>query len=274
MLYGIYTLIGTAYLLSLIMFFGYVYMSEFDFNQMPPLSRSLPLILLSMYIVVILVSAYKLLKHNYKSMEQNKALENKFLQTQLQLKEEEFRFLKMQIHPHFLFNTLNTLYGFALKKADEAPEMILKLSNLLDYILYQIDKPKVLLSEEINHIEDYIGLEKMRFHDTLDIQLDNDNTNQDFQVAPMLLIPFVENSFKHGNLINGILTINIKITTTDNMLIFSISNSFTDNENKKDGIGLKNIKKRLEMLYPNQYELIIQTKEQKFDVILKLKINV
>jgi len=227
-----------------------------------------------MYIVVILVSAYKLLKHNYKSMEQNKALENKFLQTQLQLKDEELRFLKMQIHPHFLFNTLNTLYGFALNKADEAPEMILKLSNLLDYILYQIDKPKVLLSEEINHIEDYIGLEKMRFHDTLDVQLDNDNTNQDFQVAPMLLIPFVENSFKHGNLINGILSINIKITTTDNMLIFSISNSFTDNENKKDGIGLKNIKKRLEMLYPNQYELIIQTKEQKFDVILKLKINV
>ena len=207
-------------------------------------------------------------------MEQNKALENKFLQTQLQLKEEELRFLKMQIHPHFLFNTLNTLYGFALKKADEAPEMILKLSNLLDYILYQIDKPKVLLSEEINHIEDYIGLERMRFHDTLNVQLNIENPNHDFQLAPMLLIPFVENSFKHGSLINGILSINIEITTTNNILTFRINNSFTESEHKKDGIGLENIKKRLEMLYPNQYELIIQTKEQKFEVILKLKINV
>ncbi len=75
----------------------------------------------------------------------------------------------MQLHPHFLFNTLNTLYGFALKKSDAAPDMILKLSDLLDYILYQVDKPSVLLSDEIKHIENYIALEKMRFQDSLDV---------------------------------------------------------------------------------------------------------
>ena len=83
----------------------------------------------------------------------------------------------MQIHPHFLFNSLNTIYGFALTKKDEAPEMILKLSNLLDYILYQVEKPKGLLIEEVNHLEDYISLEKMRFHDTLKVNFNKAKLN-------------------------------------------------------------------------------------------------
>jgi LytS/YehU family sensor histidine kinase len=248
-------------------------MSELDFKKMPPLSRSLPFVMISIYLVVIVVSAFKLVKHNYLSLERNKTLENKFLQAQLQLKEEELKFLKMQIHPHFLFNTLNTLYGFALKKADETPEMILKLSNLLDYILYQIDKPKVLLTEEINHIEDYIGLEKMRFHDTLLVHLDIDARDKSFQIAPMLLIPFVENSFKHGSLINGMLKIDISIKTGNNILDFSISNSFMGNETNQTRIGLENIKKRLEMLYPNQYELKVQQFENTFEIHLKLETN-
>ena len=86
-----------------------------------------------------------MVKHNYQSIIRNETLEKKFLQTKLELKENELKFLKMQLHPHFLFNTLNTLYGFALKKSEEAPDMILKLSNLLDYILYQVDKPLVLV---------------------------------------------------------------------------------------------------------------------------------
>ena len=104
----------------------------------------------------------------------------------------------MQIHPHFLFNSLNTIYGFALKKSDDAPEMILKLSNLLDYILYQIEKPQVLLTDEINHLMDYVSLEKMRFHDTLDVTFNIENINESTKIAPMLLLPFIENSFKHG----------------------------------------------------------------------------
>ena len=272
-LYGIYTLIGTAYVLVIIMFFGYVSLSELDFKKMPPLSRSLPFILISIYLVVMVVSAFKLVKYNYQSLEKNKTLENKFLQTQLQLKEEELKFLKMQIHPHFLFNTLNTLYGFALKKADETPEMILKLSNLLDYILYQIDKPKVLLSEEINHIKDYIDLEKMRFHDTLSVNLQIDTIDKSFQIAPMLLIPFVENSFKHGNLINGMLQIDIFIKLKNDTLYFTINNSFTEKESTQIGIGLENIKKRLEMLYPKKHKLTVNQLENTFKVHLKLNTN-
>ena len=270
-LYGVYALIGSAYIVSISMFFGFIYLSELNFMEMPPLSRSLPYILMSMYLVVIIVSAFKLAKHNYLSMEKQKSMENIFLQTQLQLKKEELKFLKMQVHPHFLFNTLNTLYGFALKKADETPEMILKLSNLLDYILYQIDKPFVPLSEELNHIEDYISLEKMRFNESLKVDFKTNDVHLDYQIAPMLLIPFVENSFKHGSLIKGILTISIEVSMNGNELSFCIKNSHTPELKETKGIGLENIKKRLEALYPNQYSLEINQTTNEFEVIMKLR---
>jgi LytS/YehU family sensor histidine kinase len=271
LLYSIYALIGSAYIISLSMFFGFIFLSELDFKNMPPLSRSLPFILMSMYLIIIIVSSFKLLFYNYLALERHKTLENKYLQTQLQLKEEELKFLKMQIHPHFLFNTLNTLYGFALKKADETPDMILKLSNLLDYILYQIEKPFVPITEEINHIDDYIDLEKMRFNDTLDVLFNKQNIDTTLQIAPMLLIPFVENSFKHGQLINGILTIVISISVTKGVLVFKIKNSINDEQKNSKGIGLDNIKKRLEMLYPNQYRLDITQTKNEFEVVLELR---
>jgi two-component system, LytTR family, sensor kinase len=270
-LYSIYVFIGAAYIISLSMFFGFVYMSELNFLDMPPLSKSMPFILMSVYVVVTIASAFKLLQSSYVTLKKHKTLENKFLQTQLVLKEEELKFLKMQIHPHFLFNTLNTLYGFALKKADETPEMILKLSNLLDYILYQINKPFVSLSDEIGHIEDYIALEKMRFHDSLKIEIDSQNVNGNLQIAPMLLLPFVENSFKHGAIIDKLLEIYITIKTHESGIEFIISNTHNSEKQTVKGIGLENIKKRLEMSYPNRYTLVINNSVNYFKVVLKLQ---
>ena len=224
-------------------------------------------------LIISLASAVKILKHNYKSLEENKTIENKFLQTQLQLKEQELKFLKMQIHPHFLFNTLNTLYGFTLKKSEKAPDMILKLSNLLDYILYQVDKPKVLLQDEINHIEDYISLEKSRFQDSLQVVFYKDLVDNQFETAPMLLLPFVENAFKHGTQIDGILKVNIHLNVDESELNFTIENSAIKKENSKNGIGLENIQKRLEMLYKNQYFLEILQEEKTFIVTLKIPIK-
>lgn len=272
-LYASYVLVGSAYLLAIIMFLGYIFMSELSFKKIPPLSSSLPLILISMYLVVILVSAFSLLKTNYLSLEKNKTLENDFLQAQLQLKMEELKFLRMQIHPHFLFNTLNTLYGLALKKADETPEMVLKLSNLLDYILYQVNQPSVLLQDEVNHLKDYIELERARFNDSLQVNWDIRIRNEGFNIAPMLLIPFVENSFKHGDLIDGCLTIDISLKAEENELLFKISNSVLHNHQREKGIGLENIRKRLEILYPAQYQLSIDENKQEFIVQLTLNIH-
>ena len=271
-LYSVYTLIGSAYVITIVMFFGYVYLSESDFNKMPPLSRSLPFILISIYLVVIIVSTFKLVIHSSKTISKNKELQNKILETHLQIKEQELQYLKKQIHPHFLFNTLNTIYGFALKQSKDTPYIILKLSNLLDYILYQVNKPKVPLKEEVLHIKEYIELEKIRFQDTLQVSFEADKIAKNIEISPMLLIPFVENAFKHGNLIDGFLTIAIRIKLADNKLQFSIKNTVLDDDtgSKKPGIGLENIQKRLHLLYSNTHQLSIENIDNWYRVNLSI----
>ncbi|MCK8481183.1 sensor histidine kinase [Psychroserpens algicola] len=272
-LYGVYTLIISVYLLMVSIFFSLIYLSNFEYAEMNPATKNIIFIITAVYLVVFVVSAFKLLKLNLEQVSKTKALETKILDTQLKLKEQELNYLKMQIHPHFLFNTLNTMYGFALKKADETPEMILKLSNLLDYLLYQAEKPFVLLSEEIAHIKDYIELEKMRFHNTLNVDMNISLTSDTVTIAPMLLIPFIENSFKHGSIQDGVLHISIELTSSLEHIYFRITNTHSENGDAQGGIGLENIKKRLELLYPNAYQLTIGDKAKTFDVELQLKIT-
>lgn len=270
-LYSVYTFIISAYLISVSIFFSLIYISNFEYSEMNPATKNIIFICTAVYLVVFVVSGFKLLKLNLKQASKTRVLETKILETQLKLKEQELNYLKMQIHPHFLFNTLNTMYGFALKKANETPDMILKLSNLLDYLLYQAEKPFVLLSEEIAHIKDYIELEKMRFNDKLDIQIDVDTDLQDITIAPMLLLPFVENSFKHGSIQDDVLSISIIVTTDSGKIHFRITNTNTEHSSNTGGLGLENIKKRLELLYPDQYELSIDNTNDMYSVSLQLK---
>ncbi|WP_179019868.1 sensor histidine kinase [Winogradskyella forsetii] len=272
-LYSIYTLIISAYLVMVSIFFSLIYISNFEYNDMNPLTRNILFVLTGIYLVTFLASAFKLMKLNIVASKRAQTLETKILETQLKLKEQELKYLKMQIHPHFLFNTLNTMYGFALKKADETPEMILKLSNLLDYLLYQLDKPFVSLNDEIHHIEDYISLEQMRFSDTLSVNFSKHISSGPIEIAPMLLIPFVENSFKHGKIRNGKLEILIDIKATCHKIAFTIQNSSTHASSPSEGIGLENIKKRLEFLYPNQHQLKIDRDETDYIVALNLNLN-
>lgn len=270
-LYSIYTLIISVYLLFISIFFSLIYLSNFEYAEMNPATKNIIFIATAVYLVVVVVSAFKLLKLNFEHTSRAKLLETKILDAQLKLKEQELNYLKMQIHPHFLFNTLNTMYGFALKKADQTPDMILKLSNLLDYLLYQAEKPFVLLTEEIAHIKDYIELEKMRFHDTLKVNTNISVDSEAITIAPMLLIPFIENSFKHGNIKNGVLTISIELTASWEQIHFRIINSNANHAPSNQGIGLENIKKRLELLYPKTHELTIRDTPDTFEVELLLK---
>ncbi len=272
-LYVFYALVFIVCAVLMTVVFGFVFFYNLEFQKMPGLTKNSGVIIVCSLLIIALAGGFKILKHNYQSIEEKKALENRFLQTQLELKEQELRFLKMQIHPHFLFNTLNTLYGFALKKSDQAPEMILKLSSLLDYILYQVEKPFVFLKDEINHIEDYIMLEKSRFQDSVEVAIVKDNFDDALQIPPMLLLPFVENAFKHGSQIDGRLKVNISLQVDDKFIRFNVQNSAKQKVRSKKGIGLQNIKKRLYMLYGKDGFLKITEDENLFTIDLKIPIK-
>lgn len=192
--------------------------------------------------------------------------------------EAELNFLKSQIQPHFLFNTLNNLYALTLKKSDKAPDMVIQLSHLLEYTLYSGKETEVKLTEELKQLESYIDLERVRFGKRLKIKTIVEVNGDNLFIAPLLLLPFVENSFKHGAS-NDLESpfIDLIIRTEGNRLVFSISNSYKSASGKFEGyterIGLKNVKRRLELLYPGKHELKITQKENIFEVNLDLELN-
>lgn len=194
-----------------------------------------------------------------------------------QKKTTELNLLKHQLNPHFLFNTLNNLYALALKKSDKTPEVIAKLSEILDYMLYQCKDKYVPLNKEVELLENYIGLEKVRYGNRVNV-IFNKQINNDAKIAPLILLTFVENAFKHGitqELQKG--TIFISITTNKNEIIFNLKNSkpksLLDNPTDKKSIGMNNTKMQLDLLYPKSYTLTINNTNQEYNLELKLKQN-
>jgi len=261
-LFTFYTLLATAYFIVLLIYGCLIFYKKMDARAIPPMVKNFFFILILVYLVVGLVSFVYILNHSFRAERRNRDLQNLMLTAQLQFKEQELSYLKKQIHPHFLFNTLNTLYGMAMKRSENTPEVILKLSNLLDYILYQVDKPLVSLDEEIAHIREYIELERIRFRDTLEVSFREEGQPGQVRIAPMILIPLVENAFKHGEQVNGKLQIDVAVRAFTTELDFRISNSagMAAGEKREQGIGLENLRKRLEINYGGNYTL-----ENKFE---------
>lgn len=186
----------------------------------------------------------------------------------------ELKFLKYQINPHFLFNTLNNVYTLSLIKSDKAPDTIMRLSEMLRYVLYECgEQERVLISKEINYMKNYITLQKMRDSEINNIEFQSEIDN-DIMIAPMLFIPFVENSFKHSEIENTQQGwAKFSLTTKEGHITFIAENSLPEHEEKKDeagGIGIENVKRRLQLIYPNQHNIEI-TKEDK---AFKVKIDI
>jgi len=190
--------------------------------------------------------------------------------------EAELKYLKSQIQPHFLFNTLNNLYGMVLSKDEKAPDTIVKLSEMLGYMLYDSDAETVLLKDELENLDHYIALEKIRYDRKLELHISKGEIPDDVDVAPMILIPFIENAFKHGPAKEeGKSKISIDIQYKDGVLAFIVENSFSKDqmdERIKSGIGLANVKKRLELLYPENHTLTVSNGER-FKIVLTLKLG-
>ena len=200
--------------------------------------------------------------------------QKEFLQAQQEKITAELQLLKAQVHPHFLFNTLNNIYSFSLDRSPKTPELILKLSSLLSYMLYDCKAEEVRLEKEVEIMKDYIDLEKERYGNTIEISWTAEGGIRDNFISPLLMLPFLENAFKHGaseqiekpwlgvdiSVANGILK--FKITNSKNEYVLSSNN----------GIGINNVKKRLEFLYPGKHELKINDEGDFFAVSLIVKL--
>jgi two-component system, LytTR family, sensor kinase len=189
--------------------------------------------------------------------------------------EAEIKLLKGQLHPHFLFNSLNNIYSLALMKSDLTADSILKLTELLDYLVYRANLDKVALSKEVQLLKNYIELEKLRYGDKLKIDEDIQMKNESLRVAPLILLPFAENCFKHGGPgQDGIFMIRILLHTQSNKLLFNIVNSKkrkNDSSAVQGGIGLDNIRQRLNLLYPGRHQLMIKDDPETYNVSLEIE---
>ncbi len=189
----------------------------------------------------------------------------------------ELKFLKSQTNPHFLFNTLNSLYGLALAKSDKTPALILKLSDILSYTLYESNNDRVALDKEITLIENIIALEKERYDKRVSTDFITSGSTVGIKIPPLLLVPFVENAFKHGlknEVAKGFIKINLHADI--NRLEFKIENSFLDNEDDvggNGGLGLKNVARRLDLIYGDQKELEILKTSTSYIVHLKIRFS-
>jgi len=199
---------------------------------------------------------------------------NKILHLEKEKSQHELDLLKQQLNPHFFFNTLNNLYALSLQKSDKTPESILQLSELMRYTIYKGQEKSVKLSQEIDYIHDYIQLQQIRLQKTLHFEFDKQVTDDQIEIVPLLLIVFVENAFKHGiEPAEGEATLKLLLRANHNTLLFSCENSFDcEEKTKPKGIGIDNLRKRLELLYPNRYRLHITSIDHIFKAELKLQL--
>jgi LytS/YehU family sensor histidine kinase len=217
--------------------------------------------------VVGFALAIKLLKNWYLKQKEAAQAAREKINAELQL-------LKAQVHPHFLFNTLNNIYSFIINESPAAPIALKKLSALLHYIIYECNQPLVKLEKELKMIRDYIDLEKIRYGEGFNMSLQFRGNAGNKMICPLLLIPFLENSFKHGA--SQMLThpwINLDIVIKDHHLYFDLSNSkpaLSGEDTISKGLGLKNVKKRLAILYPGTHSLNVTEDVMSFSVSLKV----
>jgi sensor histidine kinase YesM len=215
--------------------------------------------------------AIKLVKHWYFKKEENAKLEKEKLRAELEV-------LKGQLHPHFLFNTLNNLYSLILQQSKQAPDVVLRLSSLLRYVLTESSEGKTSLSKELAILNHYISLEQIRFGDRLDLSLHVEGELENQLIAPLLLLPLVENAFKHGA--NEMLEqpwISLSAQVQGSQLKFKIINGKPVNHNGShpysSGIGLQNLRKRLALIYPNRHELRISHNSESFTGNLTIELD-
>ncbi len=226
-------------------------------------------VLLFPYITIVFISL------TIKTLSEYYINQKNILLAETERKTTELIYLRKQINPHFLFNSLNSIYSLANKKSDLVTDAIVTLSELMRYMLYETNNKSVLLEKEINYIKNYIDLQKLRLNDIENIHLNIHGNTQNKFIEPLLLISFIENAFKYGTDYRGASHVKIKIVIKENTLDFFVENKVekTNIDTENSGIGISNIESRLQLLYPNAHTLIITEERSMYSVFLSLKLN-
>ncbi len=210
----------------------------------------------------------KLLRIRFQQLEKEKHLMEEKLRNEL-------RFLRSQTNPHFLFNTLNNVYALARKKSDQTAPVIMKLSKLLRFMLYECNQERITVEQEVQVIQDYLELEKLRYNNRLEIRFEKEIEDPTTLLAPLLLLPLIENAFKHGTSETRFETfVHIRLQITNQQLFLHIENSRDEEQDKAgDGIGLPNVYRQLALLYPKGHQLDIHRNKETFTVDLSINLN-
>jgi len=259
-------------LLTLVFIHGYIISlhiqaKAIEFPVMKNIPKSMPYNKSLIWLLLIdVISFYIPITGKIKEKElKNKELKEQKLET-------EIKFLKAQINPHFVFNALNNIYSLAYSKSDKAPESIIKLSQMLRYVFYEGNKEKVSLKSEIEYIKNFIAFQQMKSPHEQNITF-NKSGNECFEIAPVLFIPFVENSFKYSRIEElQDAKVEIDLKCSEENLVFEISNTFPEDSPaiEGSGMGIENVKKRLKLIYPEKHEFKVEQKEGMFKVYLKI----
>lgn len=258
-----------GFLIYASMYYANPYPDFYDFSKQPLFNPTKILIKsASDYVLPIVAATIVLFKKWYLDEIENKKLAEEKVKAELS-------FLKSQIHPHFLFNTLNNLYALTLIKSDKTPDIVLKLADLMDYMIYKSNDEFVPLVKELEVLEGYVELEKMRYNERLDFRYQVNGEVDTHQIAPLILLPFIENCFKHGASKNRTkVWIDVSLLVEADFLHLKVVNSLPamgeESGEGSEGIGLKNVRRRLELIYPDRHELLIKKEEAAFRVELKI----
>ncbi len=261
-----YTLIGSLFWVMTISMLTFIIMAEANIHAMSPASIDLFFLLASLLVVVFFAWGIKMLLHWRQSKEDFQRLMRDKI-------EAELNFLKVQLNPHFLFNTMNNLYYLTTQKSEQAPQAILQLSEMLDYALHQGKLMRVPLENELKQVDNYIALEMLRYEDRILLEKKITGDTRHHQIGPMMLITLIENAFKHGVMkVAGHSWIRIEIHCTSEKTDITISNS-KRSEKMESGIGLDNLKRQLEHLFQDHYQLEVNSNQpNEFSVHLQLNI--
>ena len=273
----VWKLVGLTALAFIIASFLYRVVTAFVFFPIFEPGRNIPFFFLpgfyltafDLFITMAAATTVKMIRVHYKSLE----FEQELIREKLQ---SELSFLRAQTNPHFLFNTLNNLYVLSRKKSDKTPDAIMMLSKIMRFVLYDCRTPRIPVADEAKVIQDYIELEKLRYNQRLHVEYVEQIEAPGSSIAPLLLLPFVENSFKHGaNSTTGDAHISIHLHLKDNILDFEVTNTVEENErpSNSEGIGLKNVKRQLDLIYPDRYELITRRENGTFRAALNIQLE-